>query len=156
MAFRSYRQKKKSLKMRAIYEKNIGSAPAVLIGNFRRRILYPLLAYGRKCTDTEPVKLAKTASAVKASFAGAGVQRAASPLCRGAGAAAHCWGQGATPIGGLRAASLIGSRVKRLAQGKLMPASTCTGYYLTQNFAGLAALPPSPAQNIFAGRRKNI
>jgi len=58
--------------------------------------------------------------------------------------------------GGLRAASLIGSRVKRLAQGKLMPASTCTGYYLTQNFAGLAALPPSPAQNIFAGRRKNV
>ena len=29
----------------------------------------------------QPVKLAKTASAVKASFAGAGVQRAASPLC---------------------------------------------------------------------------
>ena len=164
-----------------------------MIGNFRRRILYPLLAYGRKCTDTEPVKLAKTASAVKASFAGAGVQRAASPLCRGAGAAAHCWGQGVrvaggnlcgntakaptdakrrrahwrveggSPIGsrtkclgGLRAASLIGSRVKRLAQGKLMLASTCTGYYLTQNFAGLAALPPSPAQNIFAGRRKNV
>ena len=44
------------------------------------------------------MKLANTASAVKASFAGAGVQRAASPLCRGAGAAAHCWGQGAKPI----------------------------------------------------------
>ena len=43
-----------------------------------------------------------------------------------------------------------------LAQGKLMLASTCTGYYLTQNFAGLAALPPSLAQNIFAGRRKNV
>ena len=27
---------------------------------------------------------------------------------------------------------------------------------MTQNFAGLAALPPSPAQNIFAGRRKNV
>jgi len=79
-----------------------------LIGNSRRRILYPLLDYGRKCTDTEPAKLAKTASAVKASFAGAGVQRAASPLCRGAGAAAHCWGQGATPIGGLRAAAPSG------------------------------------------------
>lgn len=115
-----------------------------MIGNFRRRILYPLLAYGRKCTDTEPVKLAKTASAVKASFAGAGVQRAASPLCRGAGTAAHCWGQGATPIGGLRAASLIGSRVKRLAQGKLMPASTCTGYYLTQNSQDLRLRRPSP------------
>ena len=54
--------------------KNIGSAPAVLIGNSRMRILYPLLDYGRKCTDTEPAKLAKTASAVKASFAGAGVR----------------------------------------------------------------------------------
>ena len=39
---------------------------------------------------------------------------AASPLCRGAGAAAHCWGQGATPIGGLRAAAIIGSRTKCL------------------------------------------
>ena len=146
MAFRSYRQKKKSLKMRAIYEKNIGSAPAVLIGNFRRRILcIHFSPMGVNVRIRSPVKLAKTASAVKASFAGAGVQRAASPLCRGAGAAAHCWGQGATPIGGLRAASLIGSRVKRLAQGKLMPASTCTGYYLTQNFAGLAALPALPS-----------
>ena len=52
--------------------------------------------------------------------------------------------------------SPIGSRVKRLAQGKLMPASTCTGYYLTQNSAGLAASPPSPARNSFAGRRKNV
>ena len=42
----------------------------------------------------------KTASAVKASFAGAGVQRAASPLCRGAGVAAHCWGQGVRVAGG--------------------------------------------------------
>ena len=135
----------------------------------------------------------KTASAVKASFAGAGVQRAASPLCRGAGVAAHCWGQGVRVAGGdlcgntakaptdtkwrrahwqvkggshyrvkdevpwrVEGSRPIGSRVKRLAQGKLMPASTCTGYYLTQNFAGLAALPPSPAQNIFAGRRKNV
>ena len=44
--------------------------------------------------DAEPVKLAETASAVEASFAGAGVQRAAGPLWLGAGAAAHCWGQG--------------------------------------------------------------
>ena len=80
----------------------------------RRRIPYPLPAYGRKCADTEPVKLANAAPAVEASFAGAGVQRAASPLCRGAGAAAHCWGQGATPIGGLRAAAIIGSRTKCL------------------------------------------
>jgi len=38
----------------------------------------------------------------------------------------------------------IGSRVKRLAQGELMPASTRTGYYLTQTFAGFAASPPFP------------
>ena len=44
----------------------------------------------------------------QAGFAGVRVQRAASPLCRGAGAAAHCWGQGATPIGGLRAAAPSG------------------------------------------------
>ena len=73
-----------------------------------------------------------------------GVQRAANPLCRVAGAAAHCWGQGATPIGRLRAAAIIGSRVKRLAQGKLMPASTCTGDYLTQKLTGLAASPLRP------------
>lgn len=42
-------------------------------------------------------------------------------LCAGYRGATPCWGQGATPIGGLRAASLIGSRVKRLAQGELMP-----------------------------------
>lgn len=77
-------------------------------------------------------------------------------VLRGTGAQQPCWGQGATPIGGLRAAVLIGSRVKRLAQLELMPASTRTGYYLTQHFAGLAALPPSPARNIFAGRRKNV
>src|SRR5699024_2805105 len=51
----------------------------------------------------------------------------------------------------------IGSRAKRLAQGKLMPASTCTGYYLTQTFAGFAASPPLPRpRNIFAGRRKIV
>ena len=37
-------------------------------------------------------------------------------LCRGAGAAAHCWGQGATPIGRLRAAAIIGSRTKCLGR----------------------------------------
>ena len=53
--------------------------------------------------------------------------------------------------------SPIGSRAKRLAQGKLMPASTCTGYYLTQTFAGFAASPPFPRpRNIFAGRRKIV
>jgi len=62
-----------------------------LTGNPRRRTPYPLPAYGRKCADTEPVKLAEAAPAVEASFAGAGVQRAASPLCRGAGALNVQW-----------------------------------------------------------------
>ena len=106
--------------------------------------------------DKEPEKLADTVSAVDAGFSGAGVQRDAIPLWLGAGAAAHCWGQGATPIGRLRAAAIIGSRVKRLAQGELMLASIRTGYYLTQKLTGLAASPPFPARNIFAGRRKNV
>ena len=38
----------------------------------------------------------------------------------------------------------IGSRVKRLAQGKLMPASTCIGYYLTQNSQDLRLRRPFP------------
>lgn len=66
------------------------------------------------------------------------------------GAAAHCWGQGATLIGGLRAAAIIGSRVKRLAQGELMPASTLPGYYLTQNSQDLRL------RSIFTGRRKSV
>lgn len=93
----------------------------------------------------------------------AGVKGCGSPPTDAKRRRAHWRVEGGSPIGsrtkclgGVRAASLIGSRVKRLAQGKLMPASTCTGYYLTQNFAGLAALPPSPARNIFAGRRKNV
>ena len=67
-------------------------------------------------------------------------------MCLGAGAAAHCWGQGATPIGGLRAASPIGSRVKRLAQGELMP---CVNSYWVlpdaeiRRFGGFAAAPSS-------------
>lgn len=74
-------------------------------------------------------KLNPAGAAVQRRTAGSckGVQRAANPLCRGAGAAA-----------------IIGSRVKRLAQGKLMPASTCTGYYLTQKLTGLAASPLRP------------
>ena len=64
--------------------------------------------------DTKPEKLADTVSAVDAGFSGAGVQRDAIPLWLGAGAAAHCWGQGATPIGRLRAAAIIGSRTKCL------------------------------------------
>ena len=48
---------------------------------------------------------------------------------------------GDEPIGRLRAAAIIGSRVKRLAQGELMLASIRTGYYLTQKLTGLAASP---------------
>ena len=39
----------------------------------------------------------------------------------------------------------IGSRVKRLAQGELMPASTRTGYYLTQNSQDLRLRRPFPS-----------
>ena len=53
----------------------------------------------------------------------------------------------AAPVRCVEAASLYSGvqRWKTSAQGKLMPASTCTGYYLTQTFAGFAASPPSPA-----------
>ncbi len=88
MAFRSYRQKKKSLKMRAIYEKISGLHP-VFDRQFPQAYSVSTSAYGRKCTDTEPVKLAETASAVDASFAGAGVQRGSQPFvpgCRGGSA----------------------------------------------------------------------
>ena len=53
-------------------------------------------------------------------------------------------GSRAKRLGGLRAASPIGSRVKRLAQLELMPASTRTGYYLTQNSQDLRLRRPFP------------
>ena len=65
-------------------------------------------------------------------------------LCSGYRGEAPCWGQGAKPIGGLRAAVLIGSRVKRLAQLELTLASIRTGYYLTQEPADSAAKLPFP------------
>ena len=67
-------------------------------------------------------------------------------LCSGYRGEAPCWGQGAKPFGGLRAAVLIGSRVKRLAQLELMPASTRSGYYLTQapQVRQLRSPPASP------------
>lgn len=86
-------------------------------------------------------------------------------LCAGDRGAAPCWGQGVRVAGGdlcgntakaptdtkwrrahwqVEGSRPIGSRVKRLAQGKLMPASTCTGYYLTQKLTGLAASPLRP------------
>ena len=65
----------------------------------------------------------------------------------------------AAPVRSVEAASLYSGvqRWKTSAQGKLMPASTCTGYYLTQTFAGFAASPPLPRpRSIFTGRRKSV
>ena len=63
--------------------------------------------------------------------------------------------KGQRPLGGYRAAAPVRSveaaslysgvqRWKTSAQGKLMPASTYTGYYLTQKLTGLAASPLLP------------
>ena len=63
-------------------------------------------------------------------------------LCAGYRGAAPCWGQGAKPIGRSGAASPIGSRVKRLAQGELMLASIRNGLLPdaeTHRFGGFAA-----------------
>ena len=65
-------------------------------------------------------------------------------LCAGYRGAAPCWGQGETPIGGLRAASPIGSRVKRLAQGELLPCDNSYWVVPAAKFAGLAASPLLP------------
>ena len=73
----------------------------------------------RQKEHSEPEELTETAQTVKVSFSGQ-EYRGMKSLCAGYRGATPCWGQGATPIGGLRAASLIGSRVKRLAQGELM------------------------------------
>lgn len=80
---------------------------------------------------------------------GAGIlreYRGRQPSVQGTGAQQPCWGQGATPIGGLRAAVLIGSRVKRLAQLELALAPIRTGYYLTQapQVRQLRSPPASP------------
>ena len=76
-----------------------------MIGNPYGCIPHPPSAVRGKCVDAEPVKAAEIAWAMDAGFAGAGVQRAASPLRRDAGAAAHCWGQGATPLGRVQGGS---------------------------------------------------
>ena len=74
----------------------------------------------------------------------AGVQRDAIPLC---------WVQGCSALLGSRGKAHwrvegsrpIGSRVKRLAQGELMPCvNSYWVYYLTQKSAGLAASPLLP------------
>ena len=76
-----------------------------MIGNPYGCIPHPPSAVGGKCVDAEPVKAAEIALAMDAGFAGTGVQRAASPLRRDAGAAAHCWGQGSTPLGRVQGGS---------------------------------------------------
>ena len=76
-------------------------------------------------------------------------------LCSGYRGEAPCWGQGAKPFGGLRAAALIGSRVKRLAQLELAPAPIRTGYYLAQKPADSAAKLPFPQRGSPEERREN-
>ncbi len=116
MAFRWWERKKKSLEIGAITVKNAGSAPAVLTGNPRRRIPYPLPAERRNCVDAEPVKLANTVPAVEASFAGCGSTEGGQPFvagCRGGSALLGSRGNAHWQVKGSRP---IGSRVKRLAQ----------------------------------------
>jgi len=130
-----------------------------LTGNPRRRIPYPLPAYGRKCADTELVKLANAAPAVEASFA-CGSTEGSQPFvpgCRGGSALLGSRGNAHWRVKGgshyrvkdevpwrVEGSRPIGSRVKRLAQGELMPASTRTGYYLTQNLQDLRLRRPFP------------
>ncbi len=116
-----------------------------LTGNPRRRIPYPDPAYGRKRVDTEPVKPAGTAPWVNASFTG-GSTEGSQPFVRVKGQCPLAWYRAAAPGRCGEAASLSSGvqRWKTLAQGKLMSASACTGYYLTQTFAGFAASPPFP------------
>ena len=61
--------------------------------------------------------------------------------CRGGSALLGSRGNAHWRVEGSRP---IGSRVKRLAQGELMPASTRTGYYLTQNSQDLRLRRPFP------------
>ena len=97
----------------------------------------------RQREHSEPEKLTETAQVLEVSFSGQ-EYRGRQALCAGYRGAAPCWDQGARPIGGLRAASPIGSRVKRLAQGELMP---CVNSYWVlpdaeiRRFSGFAAAP---------------
>ena len=130
-----------------------------MTGNPRRRIPYPLPAERRKCVDVEPVKLAATASAAEASFA-CGSTEGSQPFVpggRGGSALLGSRGNAHWQVKGgshyrvkdevpwrVEGSRPIGSRAKRLAQGELMPASTRTGYYLTQNSQDLRLRRPFP------------
>ena len=89
-------------------------------------------------------------------------------LCRGAGAAAHCWGQGATPIGRVQGGSACAEcrggepllrcpEVENLGPGKV---DACVNLYWVlpdadfRRICGFAALPRP--RNIFAGRREIV
>ena len=111
--------------------------------------------------------------------AGAGVQRAAGPLWLGAGAAAHCWGQGVRVASGdlcskaakapteAEAETKAHWQVKGGSHYRVKGEAPCPGkvdacvnlYWVLPDakFAGFAASPPLPRpQNIFAGRRKSV
>jgi len=90
------------------------------------------------------------------------------PSVRGAGAAAHCWGQGATPSGRVQGVSACAvcrggepllrcPEVENLGPGKV---DACVNLYWVlpdAKFAGFAASPPFPGPgNIFAGRREIV
>ena len=84
-------------------------------------------------------------SLVDASFTG-GSTEGSQPFVGVKGQRPLAWYRAAAPVRSVEAASLCSGvqRWKTSAQGKLMPASACTGYYLTQTFAGSAASPPFP------------
>jgi len=86
----------------------------------------------------------------------------------GAGAAAHCWGQGATPIGRVQGGSACAEcrggepllrcpEVENLGPGKV---DACVNLYWVlpdadfRRICGFAALPRP--RNIFAGRREIV
>ena len=80
----------------------------------------------------------------RSALLGQGVRVAGGDLCGKAAKAPTDAERRPKPIGGLRAASPIGSRVKRLAQGELMP---CVNSYWVlpdaeiRRFGGFAAAP---------------
>ena len=61
----------------------------------------------RQKEHSEPEELTETAQAVEVGFSGQ-EYRGRQALCAGYRGAAPCWGQGARPIGGLRAAAPSG------------------------------------------------
>ena len=87
------------------------------MNNYERRKVYHRAYYSldayppcremRQKEHSEPEELTETAQAVKVGFSGQ-EYRGMQSLCAGYRGAAPCWGQGAKPIGGLRAAAPSG------------------------------------------------